>query len=82
MSAAAVMAIVLFLFFLVGVVVGVLVVIAAAARRAHKTVPQTRPVAPPSPRTWPHRPGPGPDEGSPDEGSTNEPPWWRARDSV
>jgi hypothetical protein len=76
MSAAAVMAIVLFLFFLVGVAVGVLVVIAVSARRAHKTVPQDRPVAPPPPKTWPYRPGPGPDEGGPDE-----PPWWRARSS-
>ena len=45
MSAAAVMAIVLFLFFPVGVAVGVLVVIAVSARRAHKAVPQVRPVA-------------------------------------
>jgi hypothetical protein len=44
MSAAAVMAIVLFLFFLVGVAVGVLVVVAVSARRAHKA--QVRPVAP------------------------------------
>ena len=78
MSAAAVMAIVFFLFFLVGVAAGVLVVIAVAARRAHQTVPQARPVAPP-PRTWPHRPGPGPYERGPDEGSTDEPAWWRAR---
>jgi hypothetical protein len=73
MSSAAVMAIVFFLFFLVGVAVGILVVIAAAARRAHQTVPQGRPVAP-RPRTWPHRLGPGPYEGGP-----HEPAWWRAR---
>jgi MFS superfamily sulfate permease-like transporter len=73
MSAAAVMAIVFFLFFLVGVAVGVLVVIAVAARRAHKAVPQVRPVAPP-PETWPYLSGPGPGEGGPDG-----PPWWRAR---
>jgi hypothetical protein len=73
MSAAAVLAIVLFLFFLVGIAVGVLVVIAVSARRAHKAVPQLRPVAPPS-GTWPYLPGHDPDEARPDE-----PPWWRAR---
>jgi MFS superfamily sulfate permease-like transporter len=75
MSAAAVIAIVLFLFFLVGVAVGVLVVIAVSARRAHKAVPQVRPVAPP-PGTWPDLPEPDPDEGGPDE-----PSWWHTRDS-
>ena len=74
MSAAAVMAVVLLLFFLVGVAVGVLVVIALSARRAHKAVPQVRPVAPP-PGTWPYPPGPDPEEHGPDE-----PPWWHARD--
>ena len=44
MSAAAVIAIVLLLFFLLGVAVGVLVVIALSARRAHHAVRQTRPV--------------------------------------
>jgi hypothetical protein len=73
MSAAAVTTIVLFLFFLVGVTVGVLVVIAVSARRAHKTVPQARPVARP-PGTWPDPPGHDPDEGGPDE-----PPWWHVR---
>jgi MFS superfamily sulfate permease-like transporter len=73
MSAAAVMAIVLFVFFFVGVAVGVLVVIAVSARRAHKAVPQVRPVAPPS-GTWPYRPGHDPDG----DGSA-EPPWWHAR---
>jgi hypothetical protein len=73
MSATAVMAIVLFLFFLVGVAVGVLGVIAWSARRAHKTVPQAQPVAAP-PGTWPYLPGHDPDEGGPDE-----PPWWHAR---
>ena len=73
MSAAAVMAIVLCLFFLVGGAVGVLVVIAVSARRAHKAVPQARPVAAP-PRTWPYLPGHDPDEGGPDE-----PSWWHAR---
>jgi hypothetical protein len=70
MSAAGVMAIVLFLFFLVGVAVGVLLVVAVSARRAHKAV---RPVAPPT--TWPHLPGPGPDDSAPDE-----PAWWHARE--
>ena len=72
MSAAAVMAIVLFLFFLVGVAVGVLVVIAVSARKAHKEVPQIRPVAPPPAHRWPYRSGYDPDEDGPDE-----PPWWR-----
>jgi hypothetical protein len=70
MSAAAVIAIVLLLFFLLGVVVGVLVVIALSARRAHQAVRQTRPVT----STWPHRPGPDPEQGGPDES-----PWWQAR---
>jgi hypothetical protein len=70
MNAAAVMAVVLFLFFLVGVAVGVLVVIAVSARRAHKAASH---VAPP-PHTWPYQSGPGPDEGGPDE-----PTWWQAR---
>ena len=74
MSAAAVMAVVLLLFFLVGVAVGVLVVIALSARRAHKAVPEVRPVAPP-PGTWPDPPGSDSQEGGPDE-----PPWWHARD--
>jgi len=75
MSAAAVMAVVLLLFFLVGVAVGVLVVVALSARRAHKAFPQVRPVAPP-PGMWPYLPEPDPDEGGPDE-----PPWWHTRDS-
>jgi MFS superfamily sulfate permease-like transporter len=73
MSAAAVMAIVLFLFFLLGVAVGVLVVIALSARRAHKPVRRIRPVTPP-PRKWPYRPEPDPDDRGPEE-----PPWWHAR---
>jgi MFS superfamily sulfate permease-like transporter len=70
MSAAAVMAVVLFLFFLVGVAVGVLVVIAVSARRAHKAAPAVAP----RPQTWPYRSGSAPDEGEPDE-----PPWWQTR---
>jgi hypothetical protein len=73
MSAAAVLAILFFLFFLVGVGVGALVVIAMSARRAHKAVPQVRPVDAPH-GTWPYLPGHDPDEGGPDE-----PPWWQAR---
>jgi hypothetical protein len=75
MSAAAVMAVVLVLFFLVGVAVGVLVVVALSARRAHKAVPEVRPVAPP-PGTWPYPPKSDSEEGGPDE-----PPWWHTRDS-
>lgn len=73
MSAAAVIAIVLFLFFLAGGAAGVLVVVAVSARRAHKAVPQVRPVAAP-PGTWPYPPGHDPGEGGPDE-----PPWWHVR---
>ena len=73
MSSADVMAIVLFLFFLVGVAVGVLAVIALSARRAHKAVPPDRPVSPP-PARWPYPPG-----SDPDEDESDEPPWWRAR---
>jgi hypothetical protein len=71
MTEAAVLAIVFFLFFLVGVAVGVVVVIAVSGRRAHKA--QVRPVAPP-PESWPYLSGPGPDEGGSDG-----PPWWHAR---
>ena len=71
MNAADVMAIVLFLFFLVGVAVGVLVVVAVSARRAHKAGP---PVALP-PSSWPYRP-----RHDPDEREANEPPWWHVRD--
>lgn len=69
MNAADVMAIVLFLFFLVGVAVGVLVVVAMSARRAHKAGSPLPPVAVP-PATWPHRPG-----HDPDERESNEPGW-------
>jgi len=73
MSAAAVLAIVFFLFLLAGVAVGVLVVIAVSARRAHKAVPQVRPADAPR-GTWPYLPGHDPDEGRPDESA-----WWQAR---
>ena len=68
MRAADVMAIVLFLFFLVGVAVGVLVVVAVSARRAHKAGPLLPPVAAPS--NWPYRLG-----RDPDETESNEPGW-------
>jgi hypothetical protein len=78
MSAAAVLAILFFLFFGVGVGVGALVVFAMSARRAHQAVSQARPADAPR-GTWPFLPGHDPDEGGPYEGSTNEPPWWQAR---
>jgi hypothetical protein len=74
MNAADVMAIVLFLFFLVGVAVGVLVVFAMSARRAHKAGPPLPPVAP-RPSAWPSRLGHDPDDREP-----NEPSWWHVRD--
>jgi hypothetical protein len=73
MSAAAVVAIVFFLFLLAGVAVGVLVVIAVSARRAHKAVPLVRPADAPR-GTWPYLPGHDPGEGRPDET-----PWWHER---
>ena len=73
MSAAAVLAILFFLFFGVGVGVGALVVFAMSARRAHKAVPQVRPVDAPR-GTWPYLPGHDPDEDGPEES-----PWWQAR---
>jgi hypothetical protein len=44
---AAVVAIVLFVFFLIGIGTGLLLVIAASARKAYKAVPRDQPVAPP-----------------------------------
>lgn len=73
MSAAAVLAILFFLFFGVGVGVGALVVIAMSARRAHKAVPQVRPADAPR-GTWPYL-----QEHDPDEGGPDGPPWWQAR---
>ena len=73
MSAAAVLALLFFVFFLVGVGVGALVVFAMSARRAHKAVPQVRPADAPR-GTWPYLPGHDPDEDGPDES-----PWWHAR---
>jgi hypothetical protein len=72
MTAADEMAIILFLFFLVGVAVGVLAVITLSARRAHNAV---RYVPPRSP-AWPY--GPGRD---PDESDAPGPPRWPTRGS-
>jgi hypothetical protein len=69
MTAAAVMAIVLFVFFGVGVTVGVLLVMALSARRAHKAV---GPPLPPGRRRY------VPDNDLDDDGP-DQPPWWQAR---
>jgi len=70
MSAADVMAIILFAFFLVGVAVGVIVVIASSARRAHKAARRIGPATPPlSRRPYVPEIDDGPDE----------PPWWQTR---
>ena len=73
MSAAAIIAVVLFLFFLTGVATGIIVVIAMSARRAHKA---DRPgLLPGPPRAgWPYLNEPDPDDDEPDE-----PPRRRAR---
>ncbi len=73
MSAAAVIAVVLFVFFLVGVAAGVIAVVALSARRAHKAARRIGPASPP-PRRWPSVPETEPDDQGPDE-----PPWWQAR---
>ncbi len=73
MSAAAVIAVVLFVFFLVGVAIGIIAVAALSARRAHKAARRPGPAAPP-PRRWPYVSETGPDDQGPDE-----PPWWQAR---
>ena len=74
MSGAAVFAIVMFLFFLVGVAVGVVLVASLSARRAEK-VKVPRRIDPPL-KAWPLDPETGPDDDEPDE-----PPWWRSRSS-
>ncbi len=72
-GAAAVVAVVLFVFFLVGVAVGIVIVIAMSARRADKAVRLARvPVAPR--RTWPYL-----DEEDPDDDEPGESPWWPTR---
>ncbi len=72
MTAAEEMAIILFLFLLVGVAVGVLAVIALSARRAHTAVRYV----PPPPPAWPYLAGRDPDESDPDG-----PPRWPTRGS-
>jgi MFS superfamily sulfate permease-like transporter len=71
MSAAAVMVIVLFIFFLVGFAIGIIVVMALSARRADKAARRIQPVTPPQ-RMWPYLPERDPDDEGPDE-----PPWWQ-----
>lgn len=69
-DAAAVMAIVLFLFFLTGVAAGVVVVIAASARRADQAYRRNRPIddGPPYPF-----------EGELDDDGPDRPPRWPTR---
>ncbi len=70
-GAAAVVAVVLFVFFLVGVAVGIVMVIAVSVRRASRAVrPERVPVAPP--RTWPYL-----DEADPGDDEPGEPPGGR-----
>lgn len=72
-GAAAVVAVVLSVFFLVGVAVGIVMVIAVSSRRADKAVrPDRAPVA--SRRTWPYL-----DEASPDDDEPGEPASWPTR---
>jgi hypothetical protein len=75
MSAAAVFAILMLLFFLAGVAVGVVVVAAASARRAEK-VKAPRRSGPRVPRGWPHDPDTGSGDDRPDRPSR-----WRSRNS-
>lgn len=72
MSAAAVMAIVLFVFFLAGIGVGIIAVYAVSVRRAGKADGQDH--SPEAPRDeWPYLNEAGPDD------EPDEPPWWQAR---
>jgi hypothetical protein len=73
MTAAAVMASVLFVFFGVGVTVGVLLVMALSARRAHKAARRPGPALP-RPGRRPYGPETDLDDDGPDQ-----PPWWQAR---
>jgi hypothetical protein len=71
--AAGVIAIVLFVFFLVGVAVGVIVVFALSARRADKAEHQEP--SPQAPRAdWPYLGEPDPDDEGP-----GRPPWRQDR---
>jgi hypothetical protein len=73
MSGAAVIAIVLFVFFALGVTVGIIVVAALSARRAHRTARRIGPGAP-LPGRWPYLPETDPDDDGPDG-----PAWRQAR---
>ena len=73
MSGAAVMAIVLFVFFLVGVGVGVVAVVALSARRADREDRRNRSLGMP-PGEWPYL-----NELDPDDDEPDEPPWWQTR---
>lgn len=65
-GAGAVMAVVLFVFFLVGVTVGIIAVIAWSARRAGQEHRQNRRATPPV-RTWPYRNEAGTNADEPDQ---------------
>lgn len=69
-GSAAVMAVVLFIFFILGIGVGILTVLALSAHRADKASRWHRGT---SDGNWPYA-----DEGDPDE--SDESPWWQARD--
>lgn len=70
---AAVIAIILFVFFVVGLAVGVLVVAALSAQRVDRAARRIEPDA--SPLEWrPYVPETDPDDQEPDE-----PPWWQTR---
>lgn len=72
-GAAAVVAVVLFVVFLVGVTVGIAFVVAMSVRRANGAVrPDHEPAA--SRRTWPYL-----DEADPDDDEPSEPPSWPTR---
>ena len=72
-NAAAVMAIVMFVFFLAGVGVGIIVVIALSARRADKADRWNRRARTPRGESAYLA------EAEADDDEPNEPPWWQAR---
>jgi len=74
MSAAVVIAIVLFVFFVLGVTVGIIVVAALSARRAHRAARRIGLAARP-PGGWPYLPETDPD----DDDGPDEPAWRQAR---
>lgn len=72
-GAAAVVAVVLLVVFLVGVTVGIIFVIAMSVRRANRAVrPDHEPAAPR--RRWPYL-----DQADPDDDEPGEPPSWPTR---